>query len=112
MWRWNPRVLEPVLVLKGVAFKDLVGEELRIYLKVNGMDRPEPHMDGPEYVAGLIHNGQFSRGTDQPSEGFFYYVVDPVLIFHPEDMVMIEYDEGGNHVVGYPEYELRQVMMA
>jgi len=46
-----------------------------------------------------------------PLEGFFYYELEPVIIFGEDDMAKIEYDEGGRAVIGYPEYEIRRVVM-
>lgn len=111
MWFWTPQIIEPVIVLKGVAFKDLVGEDVRIYVQVNGGEKRKAKATGPSYIPGRVVNGQFMKVSTSPLEGFYHFELDPVIIFGKDDIAKIEYDEGGRQVIGYPEYEIRRVIM-
>jgi len=109
-WLWVEGLLAPVIVLKGVAFQEMVQNPL-VKVDHNRQGSKEIAVDRPAYIPGRVMGGSFVKTSDPPFQGFYYYKMLKPLIFGTQDMAEVRYFDGKVPVQGYPNYEIRRVLM-
>lgn len=117
-WLWVGSLIRPVMMLKGVAFQEMILNPV-ITIDINHTGTRHLVVDGPTYLPGRVRGIQFTKVDTSSVEsfgegkfqGFYYYEMKHPVIFGPEDLAELRHYDGKMPVKGFPEYEVRRVQM-